>query len=66
MPDDLNGWTPTTKVVFDDEELIQHLRRTLDQPEERTGNWWTFLCALPAPERARLEAEASARGKISS
>ena len=47
------------KVVFTDEELVQHLRRTADQPAEPAENWWTFYSALPRPERDRLAAQAT-------
>ena len=54
--DGLDGWTPATKTVFSDDELIRHLRETLGDPSRRTGNWWAFFGALPEPERRRLEA----------
>jgi hypothetical protein len=58
MSDELDGWSPTAKkVVFSDEELIEHLRRTADR-EEPAANWYTFYRALPQPERDRLAAEA--------
>jgi hypothetical protein len=56
---DLGDWSPTSKVVFTDEELVRRLRDTLQRPAERSGNWWAFFSALPAPERQRLEAEAA-------
>ncbi len=59
MSDELEGWQPMKKVVFSDEELVEHLRRTADEPEERAANWWTFYSALPKPERDRLAAEAA-------
>ncbi len=61
MSDDLEGWSPKLRVVFTDEELIEHLRRTADAPAEPAANWYTFYCALPQPERDRLDAEAAAR-----
>jgi hypothetical protein len=53
--DGLGGWTPATKTVFSDEELVRHLRETLGDPSRRSGNWWAFFSALPEPERRRLE-----------
>jgi len=57
--DDELNWSPKAKVVFTDAELVAALRRTKDAPEERTGNWWPFFCALPKPEQERLEAAAA-------
>lgn len=54
-------WSPVAKIVFDDEELIRLLAESADRPEQRSGNWWTFFCSLPKPERDRLEAEAARR-----
>lgn len=62
-PDELGGWTPKTKTVFTDEELVRHLRETLHDPSRRSGNWWTFFSALPEPERRRLEALAAETGR---
>ncbi len=53
--DELDGWTPVTKTVFSDDELVRHLRETRGDASGRTGNWWAFFCALPEPERRRLE-----------
>lgn len=58
MSDELEGWSPKLKVVFTDEELIEHLRRTANAPAEPAANWYTFYSALPQPERDRLAAEA--------
>lgn len=54
--DELDSWTPKTKTVFSDDELVRHLRETLGDESRRSGNWWTFFSALPEPERRRLEA----------
>jgi len=59
---DLGDWSPTTKVVFSDEEIIAALRKTQGKPQERKGNLWAFFSGLPKPEQQRLEAEA-ARGR---
>ena len=58
MPDELSGWSPAVRVVFTDEELIQELRRTQGQPDQRKGNWFAFYASLPKPEQNRLEEEA--------
>ena len=63
MSDELDGWTPATKTVFNDDELIRHLRETLRDPSRRSGNWWAFFSALPEPERRRLEACAAEAGR---
>ena len=57
----LGDWTPVSKVVFSDEDLVRHLRATADRPGERTGNWWAFFSGLPRPEQDRLKAEAGDR-----
>jgi hypothetical protein len=54
----LGDWKPTTKVNFSDEEIIVALRKTIDKPNERTGNLWAFFRGLPRPEQQRLENEA--------
>ena len=51
-------WSPKAKVVFSDEEIVRTLAATRDAPEHRNGNWYTFFCSLPKPERDRLEQEA--------
>ena len=62
MSDELDGWSPKKKVVFTDDELVEHLRRTADQPAQPAENWWTFYSALPQPERDRLAAAARQPG----
>ena len=49
------------KVVFSDEELVQHLRRAAGREAEPAEKWWTFYSALPKQERDRLAAEAGQR-----
>ena len=57
--DDELDWSPETKVVFSDADLIRRLRKTQNAPSARSGNWWTFFSALPKPEQERLEAAAA-------
>jgi hypothetical protein len=57
--DDELNWSPATKVVFTDADLIRRLRTTQNTPSARTGNWYTFFSALPKPEQERLEAAAA-------
>ncbi len=59
MTDELEGWSPVQKTSFTDEQIVWALAATRGKPEERVGNLWTFFSNLPAPERERLEGEAT-------